>query len=349
MIKRLMYIVLILVIFATGATAQQKKPQLRFGMHFESGGGISSSSLYDFVNKTLAQLAATMETDIKISKYSSNYETIESILNGETNSTFMWPQFVHYIKGNEKDIEPVITYTVLKKRKAAYCMWHNNKRTVSSFKDLQGGSLILDYFTPLDLGEIRLFLSENGIDMPLWKVFPKIVSAPNQNSAFMAVAMGDADFFWAKSDGEYYLKMINPGVASQLTKSLCTDEKYARGTIVISRKGLTEEDFKTIRKSTLDFFKNMKKLAKTDGTLNAITKYMEMAKIEVIPADKKEFEVEFREFDLIRKRGWINELEYIASVMNSHPDGKPVQIKPDMDYCKKQCGDDYKCIVSCTE
>lgn len=347
--KRLIIIILSFLVIATCASAQQKKNQLRFGMHFESGGGISSSSLYDFVNKTLAQLAATMGTDIKIFKYASNSETIESLLNGETNSTFMWPQFAHYIQGAEKDIEPVATYTVLKKRKASYCMWHSNKRTVTSFKDLQGGSLILDYFTPLDLGEIRLFLTENGVDMPLWKVFPSFVGAPSQNSAFIAVAMGDADFFWAKSDGEYYLKMINPGVASQLTKSLCTEEKYARGTIVINKKGLSEEDFNIIKKSTLDFFKNMKKLGKTDGTITAITKYMEMAKIEVIPANKNEFEVEFREYELIKKKGWLNELEYIASVMNNHPDGKPVQVKPDMDYCKKKCGDDYKCIVSCTE
>lgn len=347
--KKIICITVILAVFAVCAHGQQKKNQLRFGMHFESGGGISASSLYDFVNKTLAQMSSNMGVNIKILKYGSNEETINSVIKGESNSTFMWPQFIHYLEGENKNIIPIATYTVAKKRKAAYCLWHTKKVTVNSIDDIKGKTLILDYYTPLDLGEMKLVFLEKQLDAPLWQVFSAFVNAPSQNSAFIALAMGDADYFWAKSDSEYYLKMINPSVATQLTKSFCTEEKYSRGTIVINRKEFSDQEFESVKKSTLQFFKGMKKTAKTDGTLAAITRYMEMAKIEVIPADANEFEVEQKEFAMIRKKGWLNEVEFISRMMADKPTGKPIQIKPDIEYCKKKCGEDYKCIVACSE
>lgn len=347
--KKLFCVAIMLAIFATCSNAQEKKNQLRFGMHFESGGGISSSSLYDFVNKTLAQMSSNMGVNIKILKYSSNIETVESLIKGESNATFMWPQFINYTQNNQKDIVPIATYTVGKKRKAAYCLWHSKNIMINSIGDLKGKSLILDYFTHLDLGEIRLMLEEHTVNAPLWETFSSFVYAPNQNSAYMAVAMGDADVFWAKSDSEYYIKMINPSVAAQLTKSFCTEEKYARGTIVINRKEFSDEEFEEVKNSTLAFFKNMKKASKSDGTLAAINRYLEMSKIEVIPADRNEFDVEYKEFETIKKRGWLSEVDYISSVMADKPNGKPIHIKPDIDYCKKKCGEDYKCIVACTE
>lgn len=329
-----------------------KAKEVRFGAYFTSSGGQSSSQAYDFVQALLKLTEEQFGYKTSIERYSSLEDVKDALMKGEIDGGLLWSTQLVEMADAGYEFYPWGTYVIGKKRRASYCLWHRKSDPITKPSEIQDAIYMSSDYSVFNLIQLREYLAQNGIDKPLWSVFKQFKRVPSANSAYLALAMGEADFFWTNDDGDAFLKLLNASVASQLEHRLCTEPIYARAVIALSKKRYSEAQFKEMSEN-LDYVMNhMTDYEKTYPTLKALNSYLRVAKMKFITAKPNELDTEINLYKKAKKNGWLMETEFIVKKWKEQPSGQPVAIGPDFDFCRLKCDaskEKMACIDSCME
>jgi len=344
----------IILLAAPPAAAQgDEKIKVTFGIHFESSAGQSSAQLFDMTKGVLNILKENYGVEVVMKTFPSQDAVEEAFLKNEIDAAVFLSGNVVSVTEKGAGIHPWITFHVKKRKKMSLCLWSKKGKEIKNISELQGKRLIQGNEIGTDwLLYLRDHLYKNGVDKPLWQVFSSFTSVPSSNSAFMSLAAGEGDCFWQAGDYETILKLIAPNLATQVSYSLCSDSVLARGGLVLNTKTLSKTELKKLDDTFKNFLKDFNELAKKDTGIKTVKQYMNLAQARIVPARPDEFDYEIKLFKEARKRGWIAEAEMISGRMEKAPKGKPVEIKPDFDYCQKSCApgkNQMACMDKCME
>lgn len=339
---------------SSAATANDKNKQFRVGVFFNSGSGASASQAYDMANTILKIYSGDGGYNVELIKYASWDEITVDFLANKLDAAYLWPHFVVEILDGGGEVIPLVTFSVMKRRKMGFCFWHRKSLVMKSPSDIVGKKFI--YSTPNVhyFIQMRDFLSSNGVDVPLWKVPSSIVAAPSSNSANMALAMGDADVYWGLDDADAYMNLISPAVAKDLTHQFCSDRVYARANIIMNKKSFSNEEAKVAKETFLDLLKNFNAYSEKIPELKGMKQYMKMAKMSMIPSAPDEFDYDYKLYKKAKANGWYDEAVYMYEKLKDEKPGELVNLKPDYSMCKKLCvgkkGEaETACVYECME
>lgn len=353
--KKLIIISILLITgIISGANAQDKgkMPRYSIGFHFQSTASKSAGNFYDLVMMVANIAEEQVGYSFSLKKYSSDKEVMEALLANELDSGMIFPSQIAEIKARGGDVMPWATYVVNKERRAASCLWFNKDNNFKNINDIMGKTYLTSTPDPYSLALLRDYLAKNGIDKPLWKVFSKFIQASNQNSSFMALASGDGDFIWGNKDNEYLLQLLVPGVVEKIKYNFCTENKFARGMLVVNKKTVPPADLEKAKELAVYFTKNLAEISKANPDIMAMFQYTKMVKLQLIPAIDKEADYDIDFYNRVKKKGYYEEAEFIISKLQEAPMGTPVEIKPDFKMCKDSCAQDkdtMACVEACME
>lgn len=318
--------------------AVEKKKELTLGLHFESTTGVSSSQIYDLVNSCMNVVTKDFGFAIRLNKYSSDREVMQAFLDDEIDVAWLHPNEIMNVIERGGEVDPFGTYTIAKRRKAAECLWHNKNIDVKDINNLYGKRLLVDQ-SELYFIKLRELLFKNGIDKPLWDVFDVFITHPSSNSAFFAIAMGDADFYLKEDDFKEMLNLINPNLFTNLKYDFCSEHEYARYSLIINKKTTRNIDLEAYKKSLSDVLENLSEYAKKEVQLKAVKQYTQMIKMNLIQAEPDEYKAEIKLMKKAREKGWLREAEFMVEKISEGGVGNQFKIKPDYTVCKKWCAD----------
>lgn len=325
---------------------------IKFGAFFTSAGGQSSSQAYDFVKALLKLTEDEYGYKTSIERYSSLDEVKDALMKGEIDGGLLWSTQLVEMNDNGYEFYPWGTYVIDKKRRASYCLWHRKNDPIKQVSEIKNAIFMSSDYSVFNLIQLREYLYTKGIDKPLFSVFTQFKRVPSANSAYLALAMGEADFFWTNDDGDTFLKLLNAQVASQLDHRFCTEPIYARAVIALSKKKYTEAQFKEMSEALDHVMSNMTSYEKKYPSLKALNSYLRVAKMKFITAKRNELETEFNLYRKAKKNGWLQESEYIVKKWKEQPIGQAVEIRPDFEFCRITCEsnkDKMVCIDRCME
>lgn len=360
-LKQMMTVISLSLCFAFFISASSQGTEVKaggkrfkVGVFFNSGSGASASQAYDLAKTILKIYALDEGYNVELVKYPSWDEITKDFIDNKLDAAYLWPHFVVEINDAGGEVIPLLTFTVMKRRKMGFCFWHRKSLVMESPKDIVGKKFI--YSTPNVhyFIQMRDYLYKNGVDMPLWKVPASIINAPSSNSANMALAMGDADVYWGLDDADAYMNLISPAVAKDLTHQFCSERVYARANIILNKKSFTKQDVDVITARMNDLLGNFTKYSKEIPELQGMRQYLKMAKMTIIPASPDEFDYDIKLFKKAKKNGWYQEAVFMYERLKDAKPGTPVDLKPDYAMCKTLCADkkadeQTTCVYSCME
>lgn len=351
-ISILLVIFVVVIYFVNPASAEEFNKVIRFGGFFTSAGGQSSSQSFDFTRAMLQLTNDEFGYKTSIERYSSLDEVKDALMKGEIDGGLLWSTQLVEMNDAGYEFYPWGTYMVGTKRKASYCLWHKKTDLIKKPEEIKNVVLMSADYSVFNLIQLREYLYVNGIDKPLWSIFSGFTRLPNANSAYIALAMGEADFFWTNDDGDSFLKLINPSVATQIEHRFCTDAVYARASIVLSKKSYTQAQYKEMS-DTLDYAtKNISKYEGKYPTIKALHSYLKIAKMKFMLASPDELNTEIKLYQKAKKNGWLGEAEFIVKKWKEQPIGQAASIKPDFEYCRITCeksSEKMQCLDKCME
>ncbi|MFC1474541.1 hypothetical protein ACFLQK_00715 [bacterium] len=328
----------------------EEGPEYRLGIHLESAVGVSSSQGYDYVKALYDVMNEEYGYNMIMERFSSHREVQKALIDDRIDGGFLVPGHIVEIIDSGTEMIPVTTYVIGKKRRSAYCLWEKKTEALKDVSEVGGKTVIIRGLDVLEFLQLREYMFANGTDVPLWDVFDTFTRVSGQNSAFIALAMGKADFYWEYEDAKFYIELVNSTVAAKIAGNLCTDNIYSRESTVMKMKPGKEEELKKFSADLKDFYVNIKKYAKDYTALQAPLSYMRMTKIRLIPARDDEFETELGLFRKAKENGWLEEARYIVKILKDSPLGQPVAVSPNLEYCKKKCDEgNNDCIVACLQ
>lgn len=320
------------------------------GIYLESIGGRSSSGDFD-VLQGVVKAINSYGYNLKARKFSSHEEVKNAFIAKQIDAAALWPGHVVEIMASGRKLHPSLTYIHGNKEKVSYCLWHKKGQGGKDISAVNGKKLIIVESSPFVLIQLRDFLASKGVDKPLWRVFGALIYSKSMNSAYMALAAGEADFLWDNSDGDYFMKMLNPNVSAQLTHDFCSETTFARGAIIVideSRSGAEfcnqfDTDMKTM-------MKNSKQHADKDPGLKALIQYLKLTKTKIVLAKPDEYETEYKLYLKAKNNGWLDEAKFIYEKMKGAHPGTAVEIKMDYKTCRTMCAgkkNEVKCVSDC--
>lgn len=337
-------------LFVERACAKEAGYDYVFGIHFDSVGGQSSSSLFDLVNMIMEIGSQETGLKIKLQKFPSHKAVAEAWVKNEIDGGLLHTGDAVWLVNSGARVLPWATFVVDKKGRAKECFWHRKSESIKTIADLSGKSLL--YSIPGEFGLIlmRDNLMKMGVDKPLWDVFGSFVVVPSGNSALLALAMNEGDVLWNDSDHKEFLKIISPNLVNELTFDMCSENLYSRGFLGINPAKVKEED---VQKAfdLIDYYtKNANTLVKNHPEFQAMYSYAKLAKMKFVKARPDEFDYEIKLYKKAQEKGWTKEVALIEKTLKNAKSGEKVKVKPDMEYCKQGCGKgDSDCVLSCLE
>lgn len=322
---------------SASALAAAQRSEFVFGIHFESNGSLSSSQLTNLVEVVLQIALKGTGYTWRIERFSSDDELADAFLHNKIDAAHLFPDQIVLLLDRHGRIRPLASYTVAGKRKRAFCLWQAKSNAVSEPSQIIGKTFMSDYWTQMNLIQIRDLLYSLGVDKPLWNVFSSFTKVPGQNSSYMAVAMGKADFLFDSTDFDTFIKLLNPNVAGKMTRRFCSEPDFARGTIVLNERTMPRKSIDDFTKALKAFEQNYDAITKSDPRFQSLRSFAKLAKMNFIPTDPDEFKTEAELYRNARKKGWIKEADYIIGVMKDAAPGKPVVIRPTYTMCRAEC------------
>jgi ABC-type phosphate/phosphonate transport system substrate-binding protein len=347
------FLCLILIAFVSYSKTRsaQEKRVLRYGDHMSASSGKSATANYDSMSITF-KIINNESPDYQIvpQYFPTHVEVNEAFAKNKIDIAMRWPDQAQDIMDRGGDLYLLATIENKEKEKYSACLWKRKGDPRNNISDIIGSTLVrqegieIYYFCGL-----RQLLFENGIDKPLWRVFKSFVIVPNQNSAFMALAMGKADFYWT---GNYNLKTNFPEVADKVEPAFCTEPIYGLRTLVVNKKTVSESDYKKLRDNVSEFITAMKsgKYDKKYPEVRMMRMAQKTSGSKVVLVDQDEFKTDFELYKKAKNNTWREEMVYIKSIMDNTPMGQVVEIEPSFTLCKKFCkGKTKKALSACVD
>jgi ABC-type phosphate/phosphonate transport system substrate-binding protein len=329
--------------------AETKKREYLLGAHFSSSYGISATDQYDMAN-TVAKITGGEGFPTRIEKYSSSEEVVKAFLGNRIDGAYVGPNEVAEIIDNGGRIHPWINYTVNKKERSSLCFFYRKGSTIKEVADLHGLNIVQDTFWVISLIRMREYLAGMGIDRPLWQVFGSFTRSPNQNSSYMAVAMGKADITWDYQESVYNMRIMNPAVESKMDRRFCTEAVVSHDGIVLNENTLSPQVLDALDERLKTFLPSFSEYAKGNPAIEQLLTYWKMTKKKIVLASPDEYTPDLELYKKAKANGWQKEALYIYDVMSKATPGTPVKIKPSYSVCKGVCRngkDEAKCVDAC--
>lgn len=340
----------IFAMISTRADGAAGRSEYVFGVHFDSGAGISSAQYTDIGDIMLRIALKDYGYKWRIQRYASNEEIVDAFIKNQIDGAQLYPDQIVDMLTRGGHVHPLATYTIADKRMRSFCLWQARTNPISSSSQIVGSTILLDIWTPMSLVRLRNILLRQGIDQPLWMVFSSFTKIPGQNSAYMAVAMGKADFLIDSDDFDTLVKLLNPGVAGKMTHKFCSEPIQARAAIVLNDRTVPQKTINDFTTTVKNFTDNFDAVTKKDPQFRTLRTYAKMAKLKFVVAAPDEFKNEYDLYRSAKAKGWIKEADYILSIMKNEPPGKAVQIRPTFKMCKDGCAKNKKfteCVDRC--
>lgn len=334
-----------------GNLLAKKKPFV-VGVHFATTAGVSSSEASNLANSLLKLVAGETGLELEFKKYPDQDDVQNAFVKDEIDAAMFFSQQLVSLKGRGLKYYPLAAFSVAGSDKRAFCLYHPKTFSMKKISDAAGKKLIKSEGNSIfDALMLRNFFFENGLDMPLWRIFKAFVVSPSSNSAFMAVTMGKGDFTWQGRDYDKVLKTTNPTVGGKLTHSFCTEEKFSRGLFILNRKTVPKDVFEKLTNVVKNLDAVMAGYAKKDMGIRQIKEYMKLGKVKLIPGSENEVDSEMELYEKAKKNNWLTEAKFIADIIDKAPKGQEFFIKPTIEICSSLCGaakqKNQNCIVQC--
>lgn len=345
-------VAIFLMAVSCDAAQDGKNMKIRFGIHITSSAGQSSAQWLDITKGIMNIFKENYGLEVVMKTFPSFEEVEEALIKNEIDGADLWPGEFGALTEKGASIHPWATFQIKKTEKTSLCLWQRKNEKTLNVNDVFGKRLIgLSYTFDLLLF-LRDYLYRNGVDKPLWNVFRSFTHVSGTNSAYMSVVASDVDYFWYPSDDKTILKLVSPNVAKLVSYSLCSESVYARYAIVMNKKTLSKAELRKLDEVLVKFLKDFNEFSKTNMDIKSMRQYMSLAQMRLVPAKPDEFDYEMKLFENARKRGWIEEADFIIQQMEKAPKGKTMEITPDYDYCRKTClagKTQMACIEKCME
>jgi hypothetical protein len=341
--------VLALVItFALQMTNAAAKKEFSFGAEFGNGAGMSASQELESTEVLFNTLSDNYDMNIRMKKYSSYDDIVLDAVKGKVDMFMMFDKPIVFDNWNKLKVWPLFTIAVNGSARSTPCFWVLKGGGIKAPGDLTGKNLVVWGVNPWFFIKIRDLLYRNGIDVPLWMVFDKITRVSNKNSAYIAVAMGNADVVFGYDYEKSIMKLLNAQVVKKLDKCLCSGKDHGNVVIVMNRRTTTEADYKNFQSVIKDFISREDEFVKKYPQLQTVYKLKTMAKAEFIPADGTELNEDLALYRKSLKNGWMTEANYIYSIMAQTPKGQSTKVVGDYNICKTICsGKKFECVDNC--
>lgn len=335
-----------------GALSEKnKKTDYQIGLHFESRGGVGSAQTLDFANSIINVAVKDYGYTVKIVNYPSDYAVMEAFVRNRIEGALIWSEMAADTIVRGAEFYPWASFTIGNKPKASACLWQLKSNPIKKPEDIIGKTYLSENYAPMKMVGLREILLSQGIDKPLWKVFKSFTKVPGNNSAFMAVAMGKADFTMEFDDNGYYLKVLSPGVGSKLRHTFCTEAVYSRGTILFNKKKVSRESFAGLSATLKDFLENKyEPYMKSKPEMQSLAAFLKMSTMKFVQATPDTFKAELALYNKAKARKWLDEAEFMNETMEKAPMGQSVEIKPTFVLCKNLCksaGVKLECVDHC--
>jgi ABC-type phosphate/phosphonate transport system substrate-binding protein len=330
-------------------SAETRKREYVLGAHFSSSYGISATQQYDMAN-TIIKITAGEGFPTRIEKYSSSEELVKAFIGKRIDGAYVGPNEVAEIIDGGGRIHPWVSYTVNNKNKSALCFFYRKGSAINNITDLQGLNIVQDTFGVVTLIRMREYLAGRGIDRPLWQVFSSFTRAPNQNSSYMAVAMGKGDVTWDYQESVYNMRIMNPAVEAKMDRNFCTEALVSHDGIILNEKTLSPQELGALDERLKIFLPTFGEYAKGRPEIEQLLTYWKMTKKKIIPASPDEYASDLELYKKAKANIWQKEARYIFDIMEKAAPGTPVKIKPTYSMCKDTCQsgkDKVKCIDAC--
>lgn len=336
--KTTMFFSIALTILLSSTISSAKgKNEITFGASFSSVGGISASELYELTDQALTMLMERKGLKVKLKKYFTGEEVTEAFLKGELDGAPLYPFNVAYILDNGGKVIPVASYSLNGEKFLKQCFWQSVSKKTTGLEDLKSSTLIRHDLSLGPFLQIRELMYDHGIDEPVWKIFDKIIIAPSSNSAFMALVMGDADYYLTPCEMDKPLKIFMPQLVEKITHKLNSDKTYGHPMIVLNGNTVSDETFQLAKEAIKDFATHTSDYAKDNPTAKLVAQYMKIYGIKIVPADESLYKEEVALYQKAKKKGWLEETNFVLAKLAEAPPGTPLEIKMGFPECKKMC------------
>lgn len=335
---------------SAGAAQGTVKKTYRFGVFFNSSGGISAAQYYDFTLSMCKAVGKALDFECNLIKYSSYDEENAALVSGKIDLALITDNQIMDIFEKSAAVYPIALIKIKDQRKHKYCLWQSKQSTISDIQSVKGKTLVLTAENLFNLTLLREYLAGKGIDKPLWKTFSAFTMVTTQNSAMMVVAAGKADFYFGSEDYVMYLKLLDSSLLGKLKHDLCTDYVVTRSAFVVNRKTVSELDAKRLKDGMAVLIGNLGSFTEKDKNLRPIVQLMKTIKATFVVAEKDEFAYESKLYQKAKKKGWLKEGRFIDETLREKPLGSPVSVKQTYKWCRSFCSDKKdvaKCIDAC--
>lgn len=321
----------------------------RAGAVFVSSSGYSSSQQYDFANAITTVISKESGITMSIEKFNSSEELKKAFLSNKIDVALFGPGDIVEILAGGASVAVWATYSHKDINERRMCFWSKSDSPITNIQDIANKTLIESNFEILDLLQLKKFLVENNTNEPIRKVFKSMTHITSENSAFMALSLGEGDLLWRNEDSTFFLKVINPGVAKAVAPGICAKKNtMARDAVLLNRKTFKEKDIETVVKLAEGFSRNMTKYSKAYPETAAAIQYMKMAQASIVPADAKDFEPEVALYKQAKTNGWLDEAKFIMERIKATQPGQPVDLSLSFKECKLIC-ESQKDITDCID
>lgn len=323
----------------------------RSGAVFVSNSGYSSSQQYDFANAIITVISKESGINLTLEKFNSTEELKKEFLAGRIDVALFGPGDVVELLAEGAGVIPWATYSHKNINERRMCFWSKSDAPITKVANITNKTLIESNFEILDLLQLKKFLIENNINDPIRKVFKAITHISSENSAFMALSLGEGDLMWRNEDSTFFLKIINPGVAKAVAPGICSKTNtMARDAVLLNAKTFDKNDVETVMGLAATFARNMTKYSKEYPETAAAIQYMKMAQATIVPADVKDYQPEVALYKQAKTNGWLDEAKFIMERIKATQPGQPVDLSLSFKECKVVCDgaeDITDCIDKC--
>lgn len=336
--KKIIFATLALaIILTTTSTSAKNKNEIVLGASFSSVGGISASELYQLTDQLLTMLMERKGMKVVLKKYFTGEEVYEAFLKNELDAAPLYPFNIAYVLDNGGKVIPIASYSLNGEKFLKQCFWQSSTKKTAKLEDLLGTTLIRHDLSFGPFLQIRELMYDHGIDEPVWKMFDKMLIAPSSNSAFMALVMGDADYYITPCEMDKPLKIFMPQLVEKITHKLNSDKQYGHPLIVMNGKTVSNDIVVLTREAVKDFAVNTAAYAKDNPTAKLLHQYMKIYGVKIVPGDESMYKEEIALYQKAKKKGWLDETNFILTKLAEAPPGTAIEIKMGFPECKKWC------------
>lgn len=312
-----------------------EKRDLVVAVFMSATGMVSDSQQFEYAKAFFGTFGEKFGYNVKVMRFTDRGDMVRNFIDGNLDIASFSPEdFAMALEGGAK-IRPLITVAHNGKTSMETCFWHRKDLKIESAQDMVGRKMV--YMEGLDYMYfilIRSILQKHGVDLPLWKVFPKAFKTSGGTSPLLALINGDGDVMPGFTMVEVMLNYAGTDLKKKLAASLREDGDFDWA-VMAAGGTVTDEEYQTMRKNMAEYLKNMKTYEEDNLVLHSMNRFMKQMEVNTVPADEDHYMKEYQMYLKSKETGWADEGKYLAKLLMGAAPGRTISLEPTPETCHR--------------